>query len=235
MKIKHSHSWDVSPKEAAKIQRNLACKIRLNWKISLPQFVAGADISFSKGSTDVYAGVVILSFPSLKLIHAYSIKGRLKFSYVPGLLSFREAPLLLKLFSKIQTTPDLIFFDGQGLAHPRRFGLACHMGLLLNCSTVGCAKNKLTGNFKEPGEKKGSINPLIDENGDTLGSVLRSRDACKPIFISPGHKIDFKNATKYALACCAQYRIPEPIRLAHLLVNRIRIENQNTQGNLLQR
>jgi len=210
-------------------------KIRLNRKVSLPPFVAGADISFSKGITAAYAGVVILSFPSLEVTDEYSIKGLLKFPYVPGLLSFREAPILLNLFSKLQTTPDLIFFDGQGLAHPRRFGLACHMGLLMNCSTIGCAKNKLTGNYKEPGKKKGSINPLIDENGDTLGTVLRSRDACKPIFVSPGHKIDFKNATKYALACCAQYRIPEPIRLAHLLVNRIRIENQNTQGNLLQR
>ena len=101
------------------------------------------------------------------------------------------------------------------------------MGLLLNCSTIGCAKNKLTGSYKEPGKKKGSTNPLIDTNGDTLGTALRSRSDCKPIFVSPGHKIDFKNATKFALTCCTQYRIPESIRLAHLLVNRIRIDNKN--------
>ena len=228
MKIKHLHSWDVSPKEAAKIQRNLACKVSLNWKNFPPKFIAGADISFSKGTNVVYAGIIILSFPSLELIGEYSIKELLKFPYVPGLLSFREAPILLELFSKIQMTPDLIFFDGQGLAHPRRFRLACHMGLLLNCSTIGCAKNKLTGYHKEPREKKGSVNSLIDENGDTLGTVLRSRDSCKPIFVSPGHKIDFKNAAKYALACCNKYRVPEPIRLAHLLVNRIRIGNKNS-------
>ena len=197
MKTKHLHSWDVSPKEAVRIQRNLACKISLNWKNFFPKFIAGADISFSKGTNVVYAGVVILSFPPLELIGENSIKGLLKFPYVPGLLSFREAPILLELFSKIQMTPDLIFFDGQGLAHPRRFGLACHMGLLLNCSTIGCAKNKLTGYYKEPREKKGSVNSLIDENGDTFGTVLRSRDSCKPIFVSPGHKIDFKNENVY--------------------------------------
>ena len=161
MKIKHLHSWDVSPKEAAKIQRNLACKVSLNWKNFSPKFIAGADISFSKGTNVVYAGVIILSFPSLELIGEYSIKGLLKFPYVSGLLSFREAPILLELFNKIQMTPDLIFFDGQGLAHPRRFGLACHMGLLLNCSTIGCAKNKLTGYYKEPREKK-RVGQFID-------------------------------------------------------------------------
>ncbi|MCH8157917.1 MAG: endonuclease V [Nitrospinae bacterium] len=226
MKIENLHSWDVTPKEAAEIQKKLAGKITLSFKNSPPRIVAGADISFSKGSDNAYAGIVLLSFPSLELIHEYGLSGPLKFPYVPGLLSFREAPLLLKLLRHVNPAPDLLFFDGQGLAHPRRFGLACHMGLLLDRPAIGCAKSKLIGNFSEPGRKKGSSAELRDSNGDLLGTALRSREGCKPIFVSPGHKIDTPASVRYTLECCTRYRIPEPTRRAHLLVNKLRQEAQ---------
>ncbi|KMP11292.1 endonuclease V [Candidatus Nitromaritima sp. SCGC AAA799-C22] len=222
MKIKNLHSWDVTPKEAARIQEQLAGKITLSFENSTPKIIAGADISFSKGSTTAYAGIVLLSFPSLEIIGEYGLSGPLRFPYIPGLLSFREAPLLLKLFRHVDPAPDLVFFDGQGLAHPRRFGLACHIGLFLDRPAIGCAKSKLIGNYREPGKSKGSSSKLTDDDNHILGNVLRSRQDCKPVFVSPGHKIDVPTATKYALECCTRYRIPEPTRLAHLLVNKLR-------------
>jgi len=138
--------------------------------------VAGADISLTRNSTDAFAGIVVLNARTLEIADEYFIKGKIEFPYIPGLLSFREAPLLLKLFKKVSPAPQLVFFDGQGIAHPRRLGLASHMGLLLDCPTIGCAKSRLTGNYKEPGLKKGSRSRLQDDGNQTIGAVVRTLD-----------------------------------------------------------
>ncbi|PIQ96719.1 MAG: deoxyribonuclease V [Nitrospinae bacterium CG11_big_fil_rev_8_21_14_0_20_56_8] len=222
MKIYPLHPWDVSTEEAVRIQQSLACRIRLRGGSALPALVAGADLGFSHTSQTIYAGVVLLKFPSLELVAKFTLQGRVTFPYVPGLLSFREAPLLLELFKKVRPTPGLLMFDGQGLAHPRRFGLACHLGLLLDLPAIGCAKSRLVGRYEEPGNQKGDCSPLVDETGKRLGTVIRTREKCKPLFVSPGHRISHDNAVRRTLECTTRYRIPEPTRLAHNLVTELR-------------
>ncbi len=169
---------------------------------------------------------MLLRFPSLEVLAQFTHRGTVRFPYVPGLLSFREAPLLLDLFRQVKPAPDLVFFDGQGLAHPRKFGLACHLGLFLDRPSIGCAKSRLIGTFEEPGVPAGSHTPLVEADGTRLGAVVRTRERCKPVFVSIGHKIDLETAIRRTLECTAGYRIPEPTRLAHLLVTRMRREAQ---------
>lgn len=228
MKIKRLHEWNLSIREAKAVQENLASKVRLSGGLGKPKVVAGADISFSKKSTSAFAGVVLLDFPALEIIGEFTLKGALEFPYVPGLLSFREGPILLELFERVHPTPDLIFFDGQGLAHPRKLGLACHMGLFLDRPAIGCGKSKLVGDYSEPGLLKGDYSSLVDKDNEKLGSVVRTKDGCKPIFVSPGHKIGFETARRRTLECSTRYRIPEPTRLAHLLVNEVRKKDADT-------
>jgi deoxyribonuclease V len=173
------------------------------------KLLAAADLSF-RGNY-IYAVVAIFSFPKLELIEVKRAKCRMTFPYVPGLLTFREGPCLLKAFKKITNDPDVIIFDGQGIAHPAQMGVATHMGILLNKPSIGCAKSRLVGEYREPGRKKGSTSPLY-YNERVVGAVLRSRDEVKPLFISPGHKIDVKSSIKIVLACCRGYRNSEPIR-----------------------
>lgn len=218
MKTIPLHSWNVTPKEAAAIQTRLAKRIVLQPLGASPKIVAGADIAFDKDSDTAYSAVVLLEFPSLKPIGEFALKGPVTFPYIPGLLSFREAPLLLKLFEKVSPVPDLLFFDGQGLAHPRKLGLASHLGLLLDRPAVGCAKSRLTGHYAEPGQAKGSVSALLNDDEEIIGTVVRTREGCKPIFVSPGHKIDFAGSARWTLQCTTRYRIPEPTRLAHNLV-----------------
>ena len=161
----------------------------------------------------------------MEIADEYFIKGKIEFPYIPGLLSFREAPLLLKLFKKVSPAPELIFFDGQGVAHPCKLGLASHMGLFLNCTTIVCAKNLLTGTYREPTSKKGSRARLKGKESETIGSVLRTRENCKPVFVSVGHQIDLKTAIRWTMKCTTRYRIPEPTRLAHIRVNDYRKRN----------
>jgi deoxyribonuclease V len=222
VKIKTLHPWNVPLKKAAEIQNVLAAKIRLKGSRKPPAIVAGADISFEKHSSHAFAGVVLLEFPSLKVVDEFTLADELTFPYIPGFLSFREAPILLKLFRKVRPAPDLIFFDGQGIAHPRKLGLACHMGLFLDRPAIGCAKTRLIGEYEEPGRKKGSFSDLLDKEHNVLGAVLRSRESCKPIFISVGHQINLDTAIQRTLECTTRYRIPEPTRLAHHLVNAMR-------------
>ena len=222
MKIKNLHRWDVSIREAPLLQKKLASRVRHKGSRKTPRIVAGADISLNKHSATAYAGVVLLEFPSLEIIDTFTLTDTLPFPYVPGLLSFREGPVILKLFRKVRPAPDLVFFDGHGFAHPRRFGLACHMGLFLDCPTIGCAKSKLTGNYVPPGPGKGDTSPLLDDDENILGSVVRSRTNCKPIFVSVGHKIGLQTAVRRTLECTTRYRIPEPTRQAHILVNEFR-------------
>ncbi len=228
MKTIDLHSWRLSPSQAKQIQIEFAPKVKSTNLFKIPKIIAGTDISYNKKDPIGYAGVVLLKADSLDIIEEFTLKGELTFPYVPGLLSFREGPLLIKLLQKVHPIPDLIFFDGHGIAHPRRFGLAVHLGLFLNSPTIGCAKSRLVGSYKEPDNKKGSVSNLIDENGFTLGSVIRSKENCKPIFISQGHKINLKDSIEWTLKCTDRYRIPEPTRLAHLLVNRFRKECSKT-------
>jgi deoxyribonuclease V len=157
---------------------------------------------------------VILHYPGLELVEARTVHGDIGFPYVPGLLTFREAPLVLQAFESVKTVPDLVFIDGQGVAHPRRFGIAAHIGLILDIPTIGCAKSRLLGTHDEPGNARGSYAGLKD-GGETIGAVLRTKDSTKPLFISVGHKISLGQALEWVLACCKGYRLPEPARLAH--------------------
>ena len=224
LKARKLHPWRVSIAEAKTIQEGLREKLSL--KGSPPprsvKFIAGADISYRRFSSQAVAGVVVFSWPALEVVETRTVSGSLKFPYVPGYLSFREGPLLLRVFERLRTDPQLIFFDGQGAAHPRGFGLASHMGLLLDRPAVGCAKSRLCGHTTEPGEQAGSRTPLLDDSGARIGVTLRTRKGVKPIFISPGHRIDTEAAADWAFRACRGYRVPEPTRQAHLLVNRRR-------------
>ncbi len=219
MKIeKARHRWDLTPQQALNLQKKLAHQI--NIKKSLPpdqiKIVAGADVStYSQEKLNI-AIVVVLSFPDLEIIEKAIAQKEVTFPYVPGLLSFREGPVLLKAFEKVKHKPDLILFDGQGLAHPRRYGLACHIGWWLGIPSIGVAKTRLIGKHKEVGKEKGAWKPLFDHS-EQIGSVLRTRDNVKPIYVSPGYQVDHKSARGLTLACTPRYRLPEPIRWAHRL------------------
>ena len=180
--------------------------------------VAGADISYDRGSDHFFAAVVVLSYPDLEPVEQVFAEGKSPMPYIPGLLSFREGPLLLRAFRRLETPPDLILFDAHGLAHPRRFGVACHLGLLLDIPSIGCGKTRLCGEYEEPGPAVGDSTPLRLD-GKRIGSVLRTRAGTKPIFVSPGHRIGFPQAERWVLGCGGGYRQPEPTRWAHKLAN----------------
>lgn len=212
------HPWEVSPKEAAQIQKELAKRIVLEDIPGKIEMVAGADASFSPSGKVSYGAVVILSFPELIPIEQVRVKAPIKFPYVPGLFTFREGPVLLEAFERIKKEPDLIVFGGQGIAHPRKMGLATHMGILLDKPSIGCAKTHLWGRFNESvGEEKGSYTLLREKNGDVLGAALRTRSNVKPVFISPGHKMTLERSIDLILKLCPKFRLPEPLRLAHTL------------------
>jgi len=217
MEIRHIHPWDVSVKEAIQIQSKLRVLIDLTDKPDAINYVAGTDISSSKRLNQIWAGVLIFSYPQLVKLEERWVEGKTDFPYIPGLLSFREIPLLLEAFKRIEIEPDLIFCDGQGIAHPRGMGLASHLGLLLNKPTIGCAKNRLIGDYPRVGDKKGDYS-LLRYKGILVGVVLRTRTGVKPLFVSQGHKITLKKSFEMVLSCCMRYRIPEPIRQAHLMV-----------------
>ena len=221
MQYKNIHPWDVSPKEAISIQKNLKSKIVFQHKKKKVNYVAGADITCFKDSNEAYAGIVVMTFPELRVVEEKGVKGQVTFPYIPGLLTFREAPILLKAFGELNIEPDLILFDGQGIAHPRGMGLAAHLGLLLNKPAIGCAKSRLTGSYDEPEKERGSFSYLYDRDGEVLGAVVRTKTNINPLFVSIGYKIDLSNSIKFALECCCGYKLPEPTRLAHNFVNRL--------------
>ncbi len=183
--------------------------------------LAAADVSFNRGGRTLYAAVVVVEAGTLAVIERVGLAVPGKFPYVPGLLSFREAPPLLEAFDRLRTRPDIVLCDGQGLAHPRRFGLACHLGLRLDLPTVGCAKSRLFGVHAEPGPKRGERVPLLD-GGDEIGSVLRTRDRVKPLYVSVGHRCTLESAVELILATTGKVRLPTPTRLAHDYVNEVR-------------
>lgn len=219
-KPKQLHPWNVTPKEAIAIQQRLRAKIIVERLAKPIRYVAGGDISFGKGSDVVYAGIVVLQLPELIEVARSTAVTRVWFPYIPGLLSFRESPALLEAWARLKTRPDLLMVDGQGLAHPRRFGIACHLGLLLDLPAIGCAKSLLTGKFAEPVPRAGSYSPLVD-NG-IIGVALRTADRVRPVFVSVGHRIILEEAIRIVMKCSKGYRVPEPTRRAHLLVNALR-------------
>ncbi len=215
MKSAPLHSWTVDRSEALAIQQRLAQQVCTSGELTSVGFVAGVDISKPDAAGIATAAVVVLQYPDMKLTEVQLIRDRPGFTYIPGLLSFREAPLILAAAEKLTVTPDLILVDGQGIAHPRRFGIAAHLGLLWDKPTIGCAKSRLCGEFKPPGNEAGDYSYLWD-NSAIIGAVVRTRRDVKPLFISIGHKIDLSSAIRWALDCCRGYRLPEPTRLAHL-------------------
>jgi deoxyribonuclease V len=215
------HQWDVTPKEAIEIQQRLRSMVSVAGLDKEPRFVAGCDISFDKGSDVVYAGVVVLELPALIEVGRSTTIAQAKFPYIPGLLSFRESPALLEAWEKLEVQPDLVVIDGQGYAHPRRFGIASHFGVLIDLPTVGCAKTVLVGKYETPDAKAGSYSPLIDRE-ELIGAALRTQDGVNPVFVSVGHRINLESAIEVVLRCTTDYRIPEPTRQAHLSVNALR-------------
>jgi deoxyribonuclease V len=181
--------------------------------------IAGADVSYTRESDIFYASVVVFNLQTMERVEEAIASGKVDFPYIPGLLSFRESPILLKAFAKIKSEPDVIILDAQGIAHPRGIGLASHIGLLLDKSSIGCAKTRLIGEYNEVGRDAGSHSQLTVKD-KIVGAVLRTRKNIKPVFVSPGHKIDLKTSIALVLKSCRGYRLPEPIRQAHNLVKR---------------
>jgi deoxyribonuclease V len=224
MRIRDLHRWDITPKEAISLQRELAERVQLSGPKLEPKTVAGADIALDRKGDEGIAAVIVYSYPELEEVERRSARGKLAYPYIPGLLSFREAPILLEAFSELRGTPDVVLFDGQGIAHPRGLGLASHMGLWLGIPTIGCAKSRLIGEHGEPGTARGSFTELGYVRGGTrttVGVCLRTRDRVKPIYVSPGHLIDLETSIDIVLGCFDRTRIPKPTREADRLVGQM--------------
>lgn len=242
-KIHTLHSWDVTPSQAVALQKEMRDRVLIQPLPEKIERVAGADISYNRFSDVVYAAIVVLRLPELTVISTAEVVTKMNFPYVPGLLSFREAPPLLEAWQQLKVLPDVLMLDGQGTAHPRRFGIACHLGVLLDLPTIGCGKTLLTGKYDEPAPEAGNFSPLIHK-AEVIGAALRTKTRVNPVFISPGHLADTPSAIRLALRCVkgyaatteaqsladgkagpakgSKYRIPEPTRLAHLLCNAMR-------------
>jgi deoxyribonuclease V len=215
------HSWDLDAVQARALQRELASRVETSRPLAPYQTVAGADVSYNKFSPTLYAAVVVLRADTLEEIERAGVVAQASFPYVPGLLSFREAPPVIEAFKKLTVRPEVLICDGQGIAHPRRLGLASHLGLWLGIPTIGCAKSRLCGRHEEPGPARGDWTPLVDED-ETIGAVLRTRARVKPLYVSPGHLCDLEGAIAAVLATTRKYRLPETTRLAHNYVNELR-------------
>src|SRR5262245_55910204 len=221
MKIHALHRWDLSAAEAVALQKELASRVDARTPLTRCDLVAGADVSYNRFSTTFYAVVVVLRTSDWSVVETQGAVQEVTFAYVPVLLSFQEAPVLLEAFAKVQSEPDAVMIDGQGIAHPRRLGIASHVGLWLQRPCLGCAKSKLFGRYKEPGEKPGSLSPLLDRD-EVIGHAVRTKARSKPVFVSAGHLIDLPSADRLVLNACRGYRLPEPTRQAHLHVNALR-------------
>jgi deoxyribonuclease V len=226
MKIHRLHSWSLTPAEAAALQKELAGRVDARTPLTECKLIAGADVSYNRFSTRFYAAVVVLRVEDGSIVETQTAVADTPFPYVPGLLSFREAPVLLEAFARVQSNPDAIMLDGQGVAHPRRMGLAAHIGLWLEKPCLGCAKTRLIGTYKEPGKRPGSLSPLVDKE-EIIGHVLRTKKKVNPLFVSVGHRIDLPSAVRLVLASCRGYRLPEPTRQAHLHVNALRRQGES--------
>lgn len=213
--MRELHPWNLKPKEAIEIQKKLCGRLILSWDKRDVQTIGGVDVSLKKNRAQ--AAIVIFRFPELLPIESVTANVPLEFPYIPGLLSFREGPVVLSAWKKLEIKPDLLMFDGQGIAHPRGFGIASHIGLWIGRPTVGVAKSRLYGIHAIPGQRRGEYAELFDEHNRTrvIGLVLRTRTNVKPVYVSPGHLIDIQHSLDIILKWCTKYRLPEPTRWAH--------------------
>jgi deoxyribonuclease V len=219
MKINQRHAWPLTVAEGIAIQERLRGEIITTDQFQEPvQYVAGVDMGFEAEGTISRAAVAVLSFPALQLQESAIARRPTCFPYIPGFLSFREIPAVLNALEKISLTPDLILCDGQGIAHPRRFGIACHLGLIVDIPTIGVAKSLLIGKHQEVAEERGSWQPLVNR-GETIGAVLRTRTGTKPLYVSSGHRVSLNTAIDYVLRCTPKYRLPETTRIADKLAS----------------
>ena len=238
MKTRDLHSWNLSYSQARDCQNNLASKVRFTPLKKQPILIAGIDCAFSRDGKKIIAAVVVLKPPDFTPVETANALRKVTFPYIPGLLSFREAPACIAAVGKLKTEPDVFIIDGQGVAHPRRLGLAAHLGLFFDKPTIGCAKSRLTGSFEYPPPEKGAYSFLKDKeiakrktsdqrratNDEIIGAVVRTRTNVKPVFVSVGNKCTLEDAIKITLGCAAKYRLPEPTRLAHQLVGKLRLK-----------
>ena len=228
--------WNLTPREAMRLQESLRERVELQDRFGEIRFVAGADMAFDPETEVAFAGVIVYRFPGLEEVERRMARRKLRFPYVPGLLSFRESPVLLAAFARLRTEPDLILIDGHGRAHPRRFGIACHIGILFDKPTIGCAKSLLVGEHQEPGKKAGSTTPLMLE-GERIGVVLRTRDDVRPIYVTTGHRVSLDSAVRLVKQCVDGFRIPKPTREADHYVRDLRrayqIKKRKAKGKML--
>ena len=236
MRTKILHSWNLSYSEAIELQKRLAGQVQFTPLKKQPKLIAGIDCAFSKDGKKIIAAVVVLKPPDFVPVETTTALRKVTFPYIPGLLSFREAPVCITAVEKLQKEPDVFIIDGQGIAHPRRLGLAAHLGLFFDKPTVGCAKSRLTGTFEDPPPQKGLSSLLKDKkrwktetsheprvaNDEIIGAVVRTRANVKPVFVSVGNKCLLKDAIKITLDSTTKYRLPEPTRLAHQLVSKLK-------------
>ena len=214
------HAWDVTPKEAIEIQKALQSRVNLTDDFGEIRTVAGVDVGFEENNTITRGAIAVLDFETLDVIETAIARRPTTFPYVPGLLSFREVPAVLQAMLQLSTEPDLLLCDGQGIAHPRRFGIAAHLGLLLDIPAIGVAKSRLCGKHDDVPPEKGSFVPLMDKD-EPIGIVLRSRTNIRPLYISPGHRVSIDTARRLVMHCITRYRLPETTRHAHKLASNI--------------
>jgi deoxyribonuclease V len=237
MQIKKLHGWNLTYAQARELQTQLAGNVQFTPLTKTPRLIAGLDCALLARAKRIVAAAVVLEVPQLtdalrgpieprkfRLVETAVASQALDFPYIPGLLSFRESPVCLAAVEKLQTEPDAFMIDGQGIAHPRRFGLAAHLGLFFDRPTIGCAKSRLTGRFEEPPDEKGAYSLLKDQKrtDEVIGAVLRTRTRVKPVFVSVGNRCTLENAVKLVLDCTTKYRLPEPTRLAHQHVSKMK-------------
>lgn len=218
MEIQQRHRWDLSPEEAIALQQVLRQEVITTDQFGEVRWVAGIDVGFEDGGETTRAAVAVLNFPELQLQEQSIARRPTTFPYIPGLLSFREVPTVLEALEQLTLTPDLLLCDGQGIAHPRRLGIACHIGLLTDMPAIGVGKSRLVGHHAEVANEKGAWQPLLHK-GETIGAVLRTRPKTNPLYISPGHRISLESAIDYVLRCTTKYRLPETTRFAHKLAS----------------
>ncbi len=223
MEVNELHGYDLSPSEARNLQTELAPRVSTEPSFDLDsvRFAAGADVSTEADTNMAYATVVVLEFPGLTVVEERGFSAPLEFPYVPGLLSFRELPSVVGALRKVESPVDALICDAHGISHPRRLGLASHVGLFLDLPTVGCAKSKLFGEYEEPGQEKGGASDLTDR-GEVIGKVVRTRSGVSPVYVSVGNGISLESAVELVLACSPKYRLPETTRKAHDVANRLR-------------
>lgn len=217
---KRKHPWNISPGDACAVQNSLKHKIITEDTFKQTRYIGGADVAYDISGNRASCVVAVLSFPDLEMQTSSSFTGNVGFAYIPGLLAFREGPLIEKAFSRLKITPDILMIDGHGICHPGGIGIATHMGIYLDIPTIGCAKNHLFGYYTDPDLLRGS-RAYISSGREIIGCVLRTKDSIKPVFISAGHRISLETSVEICLRCSRGYRIPEPLRMAHILARQI--------------